>query len=43
MRTLAADGTADQLLDHLASGGSGSEWTYFADLAEWESLYKLSA
>ena len=41
MRTLATDTTADQLLDYLASDGAGGEWTYYADLAEWESLYNL--
>lgn len=41
MRTLATDGTADQLLDYLASDGAGGEWAYYADLAEWESLYNL--
>jgi hypothetical protein len=41
MRTLATDATADQLLDHLASDGAGGKWSYFADLGEWESLYKL--
>lgn len=41
MRTLATDGTADQLLDYLASDGASGEWTYYADLAEWESLYNL--
>jgi hypothetical protein len=40
-RTLATDATADQLLDHLASDGKGSAWTYFADLRDWESLYNL--
>ena len=34
MRTLATDGTADQLVDYLASDGAGDEWTYFADLGE---------
>ena len=41
MRTMADDGTADQLLDYLASDGRGGEWTGFADLAEWEPLYNL--
>ena len=41
MRTLATDGTADQLLDYLASDGAGGEWMYYADLSEWESLYNL--
>ena len=41
MRTLATDTTADQLLDYLASDGTGGQWTYYADLAEWESLYNL--
>ena len=41
MRTRATDPTADQLLDYVASGGNGDGWTYFADLAEWESLYNL--
>ncbi|MCO6458758.1 MAG: hypothetical protein J5I93_25910 [Pirellulaceae bacterium] len=41
MRTLATDTTADQLLDYLASDGAGGEWTYYADLAEWESFYNL--
>ena len=41
MQTMADDGTADQLLDYLASDGRGREWTCFADLAEWESLYNL--
>ena len=41
MRTLATDATADQLLDYLASDGTGGEWTYYAELAEWESLYNL--
>lgn len=41
MRTLATDGTADQLLDHLASDGAGGQWTYFADLGDWETLYNL--
>lgn len=41
MRTLATDRAADQLLDYVASNGHGDAWTYFADLAEWESLYNL--
>ena len=41
MRTLVSDAAADQLLDYLGSDGNGGEWTYFADLAEWESLYNL--
>jgi hypothetical protein len=41
MRTLATDATADQLLDFLASDGAGGEWTYYADLGDWESLYNL--
>jgi len=38
VQTLATDTTADQLLDYLASDGTGSQWTYYADLGEWESL-----
>ena len=34
MRTLATDGTAEQMLDYLAGDGAGGEWTYFADLGE---------
>ena len=41
MRTLTGESTADQLLDYLASDGSGAEWTRYADLADWESLYNL--
>ena len=41
MRTLATDATADQLLDYLASDGRGSEWTQYADLADWEAVYNL--
>jgi hypothetical protein len=41
MRTLATESTADQLLDYLASDGRGGEWTRYADLADWESLYNL--
>jgi hypothetical protein len=41
MRTFVDDDTANQLLDYLASGGSGERWTYFADLGEWELLYNL--
>ena len=38
---MADDGTANQLLDYLASDGYGGEWTCYADLADWESLYNL--
>jgi len=41
MRTLTNESTADQLLDYLASDGRGTEWTRFAELAEWETLYNL--
>jgi hypothetical protein len=41
MRTLAMDGTADLLLDYLASDGAGGAWSYFADLGEWEALCNL--
>jgi hypothetical protein len=41
MRTLANESTADQLVDYLASDGRGAEWTRYADLADWESLYNL--
>jgi len=41
MRTLATDTTADHLMDYLASDEAGGEWTYYVDLAEWESLYNL--
>ncbi len=41
MRTLANESTADQLLDYLASDGRGGEWTRYAELADWESLYNL--
>jgi hypothetical protein len=34
----ATDITADQLLRHLASDGTGGEWTYFAD-----AIQKLAA
>jgi hypothetical protein len=40
-RTLAINGTADLLLDYLASDGGGGQWTYFADLGEWETLCNL--
>lgn len=40
-RTFAIDATANHLLDYLASDGRGDAWTYFADLADWESLYNL--
>lgn len=29
------------MLDYLASDGRGAEWTRYADLADWESLYNL--
>ena len=29
------------MLDFQAGDGAGGEWTYFADLAEWESLDNL--
>ena len=35
MRTVASDATADQLLDYLASDGTGGKWTYFAGLSDW--------
>ena len=38
---MADDGTAEPVLDYLASGGHGGEWTRFADLAGRESLYNL--
>ena len=41
MRTVADDGTAEQLLDYLANDGCGAECTRYADLAEWESPYNL--
>jgi hypothetical protein len=41
MRTLATDTTADQLLDYLASDGTGNRWNYYADLSDWESVYNL--
>ncbi|MSR59628.1 MAG: hypothetical protein EXS05_18630 [Planctomycetaceae bacterium] len=41
MTTRANDGTADQLLDYLASEGAGDRWTGFTGLADWESLYNL--
>jgi hypothetical protein len=41
MRTLATDSTANQLVDYLASDGAGGEWTYYAELAKWESLCNL--
>lgn len=40
-RTVATDATANHLLDHLASDGKGGAWTYYTDLAGWESLYNL--
>lgn len=33
--------TANELLDYLASDGQGSNWVYFNDLGDWESLYNL--
>ena len=41
MRSLATDTTADQLLDYLASDGTGGKWIYYADLSHWESVYNL--
>ncbi len=41
MRTLATDTTADQLLDYLASDGTGGKWTCYADLSDWESVHNL--
>ncbi len=41
MRRMADESTADQLLDYLASDERGGEWTRYADLAEWESLYNI--
>jgi len=41
MQTLASESTADQLLDYLASDGCGAEWTPYAELADWETLYNL--
>jgi hypothetical protein len=42
-RTFATDTTANHLLDYLANNGHGDGWTYYADLADWESLYNLRA
>lgn len=39
MRTPVSESTADQLLDYLASDGCEAEWTGYAELADWESLY----
>lgn len=41
MRRAATDDTANQLLDYLASAGTGAEWVPVADLGEWEALYNL--
>jgi hypothetical protein len=41
MRRAVTDNTANQLLDYLASGGTGAEWVPIADLGEWEALYNL--
>jgi hypothetical protein len=41
MRTLIRDATADQLLDYLVSDDTSGQWTYYANLAEWVSLYNL--
>ena len=41
MRSLATNSTADHLVDFLASNGASDQWTYFADLREWEVLYNL--
>jgi len=41
MRTLVTETTADQLLDYLASDGTGGKWTYYAEMSDWESVYGL--
>jgi hypothetical protein len=41
MPTLATETTADQLLDYLASDGTGGKWTYYAEMSDWESAYNL--
>jgi hypothetical protein len=35
--------TANELMDYLASDGSGREWVYLGDLADWGLLYKPTA
>jgi hypothetical protein len=40
-RSLVTADTATLLLDFLASGGSGDQWTRSADLVEWSALHNV--